>query len=249
MILLVDLGNTRLKWALLTDGKLGLQHALLYRPESLSGELDRVWSAVKPPRAIYLVSVAATGITQGVIDWAARAWGCRAEQLQSARRGGGVVNGYTRPESLGVDRWMAMIGAYHLVGSALCVVDCGTALTCDAIDSHGAHLGGVIAPGQAMMRRALLHNTAGIAMEEGATPASDWGQDTAGCVVAGAVQASVALIERMVKKLQSQLGVPVTAVLTGGDAEQLLPLLSFPCRYEADLVLQGIACIVAEQRG
>lgn len=249
MILLVDIGNTRLKWALLADGKLGLQHALAYRPESLSAELDLAWSALTPPRAIYLVSVAASAITQGVLAWAGRQWGCRVVQLQSTGRNGGVVNGYTRPELLGVDRWMAMIGAYRLVGSALCVIDCGTALTCDAIDSYGNHLGGVIAPGQEMMRRALLHSTAGIAVAEAAAPATDWGQDTTGCVVAGTVQATVGLIERMVKKLQSQLGGPVKAVLTGGDAEKLLPQLSLPYRYEADLVLQGIACVVADQRG
>jgi type III pantothenate kinase len=249
MILLLDIGNTRLKWALLADGKLGQQHALVYRPESLPAELEQAWSALPPPRAVYLVSVAASVITQGVQDWAARRWGCRVVNLQSTGRNGGVVNGYTRPERLGVDRWMAMIGAYRLVGSALCVIDCGTALTCDAIDSHGNHLGGVIAPGQEMMRRALLHNTAGIAVAEVAARVTDWGQDTTGCVVAGTVQATVGLIERMVTKLQSQLGVPVTAILTGGDAEQLLPLLSFPCRYEADLVLQGIVCIVADQRG
>jgi type III pantothenate kinase len=68
-------------------------------------------------------------------------------------------------------------------------------------------------------------------------------------VLAGELQATVGLIERMMKQLQSQLDEPVTAVLTGGDAERLLPWLSLPCRHEADLVLQGIARIVTEQRG
>jgi type III pantothenate kinase len=249
MNLLIDIGNTRLKWAQLADGMLGQQRALVYQPESLSAQLDLAWSALTPPRAIYLVSVAAREITQGVMDWAAKQWGCTLEQLQTGKQCAGVVNGYTQPERLGVDRWMAMIGAYHLVGSALCAIDCGTALTCDAIDSQGNHLGGVIAPGQVMMRRALLQNTAGIELAQEGPPVSGWGTDTTGCVLAGGLQATVGLIERMVSQLQRQLDEPVTPVLTGGDAERLLPWLSLPCRHEADLVLQGIARIVMEQRG
>lgn len=249
MKLLVDIGNTRLKWALLSDGKLGQQHALAYRPELLCAQLDQAWSSFPPPKELYLVSVASRQIVQGVSEWVENTWNCPVEVLHSEKLCAGVANGYTSPERLGVDRWAAMVAAYGLVGSAVCVIDCGTALTCDAIDSHGNHLGGVIVPGQEMMRRGLLESTAGISLSEASQAAPVWGTDTTSCVWAGGLQASVALIERAVTQLQQQLKESVKAVITGGDAETLMPWLSLPYRYEADLVLQGVARIVMEQRG
>lgn len=247
MKLLVDIGNTRLKWALLDDGTPGQQHALVYRPEELAEQLANEWAGLSAPQAVYIVSVGYRQVTKTLVEWLDRQWGCPVEVLQAGLRCAGVVNGYTQPECLGVDRWAAMVAAYSLVNSAVCVIDCGTALTCDAIDSQGHHLGGSIAPGAEMMRRSLLERTAGIALNDPLSSAAPWGTDTTSCVLAGGIHASIGMIERMVLQMQRQLEEPVVAVLTGGDAESLLPWLSVSYRYEANLVLQGIARMIAEQ--
>lgn len=78
----------------------------------------------------------------------------------------GVRNGYRKPQQLGVDRWLAMLAAFHLpqraTGQSLCVVDCGTALTLDVLDATGRHLGGYIAPGLTAMREMLNQKLAHI---------------------------------------------------------------------------------------
>jgi len=248
MRLLIDIGNTRLKWALLSDGKLSQQHAFVYQQAILAEQLTRKWAQLTAPKGIYVVSVATTQIVQDVTDWSKKRWACPVEVIQSGMRCGEVINGYTKPECLGVDRWAAIVAAYGIVGSAVCVIDCGTAVTCDMVDSHGNHLGGVIVPGQEMMRSALMESTAGIQVRASSRIATLWGRDTTSCIEAGGLQASVALIERMVLQMQRQLDEPVMAVLTGGDAESLLPWLSIPCRYEENLVLQGLVRIAMEQR-
>ena len=249
MRLLIDIGNTRLKWALLLDGKLEQQGAFVYQKTSLSEQLSREWSALGTPQGIFMVSVAAGDITQGVFDWAAKRWDCPLEKLHSGKRCGGVVNGYSKPECLGVDRWAAIVGAFALVGNAVCVVDCGTALTIDVVDSDGSHLGGLIVPGQAVMHRSLRESTAGLQVSEVPGSASLLGTDTTSCIFAGSTQASVGLIERMVLQMQHQLDDSPVLVLTGGGAEALSPWLTLPYRYESDLVLQGIVRIMMEQRG
>lgn len=248
MRLLIDIGNTRLKWALLTGGELSKQHSFIYQEGLLSEQLAQTWAKLTPPAGIHIVNVASKETVQKVIEWVTQRWACPVDDIKSGIRCGKVVNGYNKPEHLGVDRWAAIVGAYEITGSAACVVDCGTAMTCDMVDSDGNHFGGVILPGQKMMRSALLGSTAGIQpVRELSQIATLWGRDTTSCIDAGRLQASVGLIERLVVQMQCQLEEPVMAVLTGGDAEALLPWLSLPCRYEVNLVLQGLARIVMEQ--
>lgn len=247
MRLLVDIGNTRLKWALRDDVLPGRHRAMVYQSKGLVEQLTREWSDLSAPQAVSMVSVAGRKITKEITAWMEKKWACPVEVLQAGITCAGVINGYTKPEQLGADRWAAMVGAYALENSAVCVIDCGTALTCDAIDSDGRHLGGVIAPGLEMMRHLLLERTKGIKLEEPLQRPILWGADTASCVLAGGLHASIGLIERVVLQMQRQLERPVMAVITGGDAEFLLPWLSVRYRYEADLVLQGLARMVAEQ--
>ncbi len=246
MRLLVDIGNTRLKWALLEDVIPGTQHAMVYRTNELADQLTDEWRGLDAPCTVHIASVGQRKVTNALVEWLKKQWACPVEELQVGQRCCGVVNGYKRPESLGVDRWLAMVAAYGLVNAAVCVVDCGTALTCDVIDSRGRHLGGVIAPGLEMMRHSLLERTAGIDFNAPLQSVAPWGRDTTSCVLAGGIQASIGMIERVVQQLQRQLKEPVVTVLTGGDAESLLPWLSVNHRYESNLVLQGVARMVTE---
>lgn len=247
MRLLIDIGNTRIKWALLEDGRLTTQSAYEYQSGGqLDVQLEQAWAGVERPEAVHLISVTNATVTQEIIRWIEKKWSCPVEQLHTGLHCAGVVNGYTTPQRLGIDRWAAMVAAYVLVKSAVCVIDCGTAMTCDVINSEGRHLGGVITPGRRMIWHSLLNSTAGIMLEESERHMVEWGTDTTSCVHMGWVYSSVGLIERAVLQSQRQLNEPIMAVITGGDAEALLPWLSISYRYESDLVLQGVARMVSE---
>ena len=159
-----------------------------------------------------------------------------------------MINAYVEPQRLGSDRWAALIGAHAAVSGPLCVVDCGSAVTLDALDVKGQHLGGLIIPGLDMMRGALINNTSGIheqALARGEGEVSVLARDTQGAVTGGVLYTLIAVIDRVTADLAADLQSPLTRVITGGDAERLLPLLAGPYRHEPELVLQGLA-IVAE---
>jgi len=157
--LLIDAGNTRLKWATLRGRRLGRLQVVEWNGrtvarvarQAVTGGVDRV----------LVCSVAGT-VLERALRQAARAAGAPAPQfIRSTRRAAGVRNGYVEPWRLGADRWVAMLGARaRHPGRALCIVDVGTALTIDLLDSAGQHRGGLITPGPALMVESLLRDTA-----------------------------------------------------------------------------------------
>lgn len=162
------------------------------------------------------------------------------EFAQSQATSAGVSNGYDVPGRLGVDRWLAMLSAYEQVRQACVVVDCGSAITLDLIDDGGQHLGGYIAPGLKMMRRALTTSTQGVAVQEAPnlvtlTP----GRTTESAVAAAQSAMLVGLVTQAITYLQSGCAIEPILFFTGGDAKLLLSY--FPgARYQPDLVLDGL---------
>lgn len=237
--LLIDLGNTALKWAVLRDAQLG---AVAYRPhagQDAARLFDALWTTQPPPAAVYLASVAPTELRQQLLDWLARRWQLTPTLLHSEGSAFGLSNGYRDPAQLGVDRWLAMVGAWTRRPGPWCVVDCGTAATVDAIDAAGQHRGGFILPGIAMARRALLQHTA-IPRVEDVADAVAFGTDTAAAVALGGRLAIVGAIEHAVRTL-AQGGAQPGLLLTGSEAEQLAPHLQLPYGLAPDLVFEGMA--------
>jgi type III pantothenate kinase len=156
-----------------------------------------------------------------------------------------VTNAYQEPGTLGADRWAAIVAAHHDTENPVCVIDCGTAITLDVVDAAGKHLGGLIAPGLAMMRRSLAQETAAIGpvpeQVDGLPPLFS-GNTTEG-VNSGVMHMAGALIDRVTEAAAAGCGRNLEAVITGGDAERLLPLLRHTPRYDRHLVLKGIALI------
>ncbi len=245
MKLLIDIGNTRLKWAALVDGELSLHGNYLYRQGH--GELSAAWDELPAPDAVYCASVAAAGVSDWLAQQVSRQWGLEVEMLKTSAHCGGVTNGYHLPHKLGVDRWAALIGAHHLFPGPVCVADCGSAVTIDALDGSGQHLGGWIVPGLWMQRESLLSQTAGISERDIVVPMDEWGRDTADGMQRGALESIAGLIERSRQKLQAQLGTAITVIITGGDAAQVIQLLDFSPQHEEHLVLLGMARMVSEQ--
>lgn len=242
MILLVDIGNSRIKAATLSAGAIRevctVQH---HGTRDAAGWLDGL--AVEPD-AVYLASVADAALTESIVSACGEIWGITPHNMKSTACCAGVTNGYAKPESLGIDRWAAIIGAYSIIRDSVLVVDCGTACTADLVDSQGLHLGGAIIPGIQMMWQALQRETAGISTAAITTATAQWGNSTSTCIQFGVTEAIAAFIDRMAAKAAAMVDGEVTLILTGGDAPVLLQQVSSRAKYEKELVFIGMASLV-----
>jgi type III pantothenate kinase len=246
MKLLIDIGNTRIKSALLTH-ELTQHHALSHQgltAEQLQTELLQRYGAVD---AVWISNVAgieaATRITQAV----QRVWQIDPVFVTTAATHGEVRNAYPQPEKLGVDRWLCLLATHALkTGSQVnLVVSIGTAMTLDAISEDGQHRGGLIVPGPQMMVNSLLKNTSDIAAHSADgqinSDSSDafFANNTLGAIHQGADRACVALIESAFRHLGINESTKV--LITGGAAQRIIPLLGIPVKEVPDLVLHGLA--------
>jgi type III pantothenate kinase len=252
--LLIDAGNTRIKWALLRDNKLSRQQAIAI--DDLRPFTQWLTRTAKIDQ-VYGVCVAGEKIEATLQAALKRARHPAPRFLHSATNGAGVRNGYRDPQRLGDDRWIAAIAAWHLAGCyrTVCAVSVGTALTIDVVDHDGRHRGGLIAPGPALMVNALLLNTHGIAERMGTSkgrtrrPARKeadltvrpLANNTEDAIHLGSLTAAAALIDRTVTEVTRELGVRPVVFLTGGGAEALTPLIKGACKPYDDLVLRGLA--------
>jgi len=248
MILLLDIGNTRIKWGGLIGGEFQAGSALPRGGGDVAKMIDAVQAKQYRPARVIVSNVAQDQYRDLLASEVDRRWGCQVEFVATLASAFGVVNGYEEPQLLGVDRWLALIAARQVADGALCVVDCGTALTVDLLTREGEHLGGMIVPGVGLMQEALVNNT------EGLNEASEWStkegallmaRNTADAISGGAHYSLMALIDRVASDAREPLGEDLSVVLTGGDAKTLKTHLRCDTLFEPDLVLKGLA-IVAE---
>jgi type III pantothenate kinase len=251
MILLIDVGNTRLKWAWLTASGLSAQQAVVHRDTVTDAWTPVLFDAAKRPRRVLVSNVAGEAMAGLLTRLTQQTFGVNAEFVKATPSFLELTNGYLDPTLLGADRWLAVIGAWTKVRSALCVVDAGTAVKVDSVDAHGQHLGGLIVPGIHMMRDALIHKTSDIARAiERSTPsaAGILAKDTIGAVARGAVFALAGMADRAAEIIEQSTGVRPALFITGGDAEMITGTMRARGEIVPDLVLQGLAVIAAESR-
>jgi type III pantothenate kinase len=240
--LLIDLGNSRLKWAHSAPSRWAY-NVVTHRQRDITGVLDEAWSGFdKPARALF-VSVAAEDSSRALESWIEKKWGVRARRLQSPAEQLGVINTYRDPATLGADRWAALLGARGLTQRACVVVSCGTAITVDALSADGVFAGGVIVAGLHLLRQTLSAGTAGIGMQNG-DDSSCLAHATADGVAAGALFGLAGAIDRIVQEQERALDTDVEVYMTGGDSELLMSCLTRPAAHVPDLVLKGLARVV-----
>ncbi|MCO6440879.1 MAG: type III pantothenate kinase [Nitrococcus mobilis] len=246
MKLLLDIGNSRIKWACAEGGRLVGAAAALSHGGAVPGELLASWAVLHAPSGGVLgVSVAAPRIAREIGAWVERHWVCHPQWLITPRAGGGIQTAYPQPAALGADRWAAMVAARHRGLLPACIVDCGTAVTLDAIDGAGRHLGGVIVPGLGAMRRSLTERAHQLpAVGDGCIEAL--AKDTLTGIRSGTVLGLAALIDGLVDRLTERSGLSLQPLLTGGDAALLLPWLTRPYEHAPNLTLEGLAVLAAE---
>jgi type III pantothenate kinase len=239
--LLIDLGNSRLKWAWLNKGQLGPTTAIDYRHGPLAPQLEATWP--KAPARILICSVASDQTSRTLADWCQGRWSLQPQWFSSSASFLGIRNAYKEPARLGNDRWLGLIAARHLVSGPLAVVDCGTAMTIDLLDAQGQHQGGWILPGLGLQQRALYQRTS---ISEQACPdiSLEPGQDSAHCIANGTLLSAVGTLsligEHLAKQKQWQ---GLCWMLTGGEASIIAPHLPWPYRLQPDLLLEGLALV------
>lgn len=230
MRLLLDAGNTRLKWGLRTAGQWLAQGAADYA--DLGPMLAALPAANLPA---FGVNVAGPAVAEA-LQRALAGRSLPPVWLQAQAEGGGVLSRYDNPAQLGADRWAALVGARAMHGGPCLVVSAGTATTVDLLDAAGVFQGGLILPGFELMRRALAGNTAALPYAEGRV--AECPRNTADAIYAGCVHAQAGAVERMFARLAGQAG--ALCLLSGGAAEVLAPHLGIPCRVAPNLALEGL---------
>lgn len=238
MNLLIDFGNTRLKWALDDAGLSAIRGTFAHAGAPLAAVLGSQWQALPRPDGIFVASVVDPARERELAEFARQRFGLAMQILRSPAAALGVRNAYAEPQRLGIDRFLAMVAAQARAPRVQVLASVGTALTVDALLADGEHLGGFIVPGPALMRQAVSAGTARVDAEDGRY--RDWPNSTADGVVSGALQAAAGAIERFRTALARRSGSRVALIVSGGGSEELLPLLE-DAEHGHDLVLHGLA--------
>ena len=241
MRLLLDLGNTRLKWALQGHSPVWLARgAMEWQEAEAARGLTEAWADLPRPAAVFAASVVDSEREAAVAAVVEQLYGNAPIWLRTPAAACGVRNAYAEPHRLGVDRFLAMVAA-RAEGLAPCILaSAGTALTLDALAADGQHLGGLIAPGARLMQQSLLGATARVRPEQ-IGRIVDLADNTADAVMSGCWQALAALVERFAARTAPRLGASPRLILDGGDAEQIQSLLSLSAQMGSDGVLRGLA--------
>ena len=241
--LLVDIGNTRVKWACGDNITLFDHGGFTYTQDTLPERLAHNWHAMVRPGQVNIASVADAETTGKVRAYVRATWSLESRLAAAEKERAGLRNAYADVTSMGVDRWLAMLAAWNRYRRAVCVIDCGTAVTVDVVLEGGRHAGGFILPGMALTAAALVRETHGIRIHHEADAQLELGRSTAACVRNGFAFALVGLIERCAGKIREEEGAELLFIVTGGGAEQALPLLSGQYLHEPHLVLEGLNLI------
>ncbi len=243
MDLLVDIGNSRVKWGH-NDNRMEPGLPVIHQNSDFEARLFSIWRALpKSPQRMAISCVASKVVLDQVKTIALDLWPSMSIiQAHSVAEAYGVRNAYEFPEKLGVDRWLCLIAARHYWSEPVCIVDCGTAITVDAMDRNGCHLGGLICPGLTLMKTSLSKGTADLRLSVPQSGLPHLARGTSDAIDNGALYAAIGLI----RSVMADLDKPVKLVLTGGDASNIALHLGDASCVVPDLVLNGLSLILAE---
>lgn len=250
----LDIGNTRLKWALYDAPRPGaalLAHGAEFL-EHIDSLAENAWAALPAPATLLGCVVAGDAIRRRAQEQL-EIWDVAPRWVVARDAEAGVVNGYDHPTRLGADRWVAMIGARHRMLAAggpprpMLVVMVGTAVTVDAIDESGKFLGGLILPGHGIMLRALETGTAGLHVPTGEV--CEFPTNTSDALTSGGTFAIAGAVQRMREHLQRRCGAEPICYMTGGAGWKMAPAIALPFELVDNLIFDGLLEIAARRFG
>jgi type III pantothenate kinase len=252
-MLTIDIGNSRIKWALFDAGVIQQHGVLSYDDKNLEVKLTGA-RLPDDTNGVAISCVAKSEIKARFVTWlednnAADFWFVETRAKQC-----GIINSYDSPECMGVDRWLAMIAAYNNFdargGSGLCVIDCGTAITLDFIGREGMHLGGLIMPGYQTMLDSLFKDAANIQrVTEGYREniQSGLASSTQDAVIKGCTQLIVGGVTGVIQQFEKKSEHKLNCVVTGGDGGWVSKALTCTSSYNPWLVLEGLNLAFTEK--
>lgn len=248
-LLALDVGNTRLKWALYADpaalGDQPLAHGAEFL-ENIDNLAEGAWRELPAPGRMLGCLVAGDAVRRRVHEQIDELWDLEPRWVVSSAAEAGLENGYDHPMRLGSDRWVAMIGARSRLlaqGPArpMVVVMVGTAVTVEAVDTQGRFLGGLILPGHGIMLRALESGTAGLHVPTGEVRI--FPTNTSDALTSGGTYAIAGAVARMVDHLRHHCGAEPACYMTGGAGWKMAPSMSVPCELVESLIFDGLLTI------
>lgn len=252
-LLLIDAGNTRIKWAM-ADRSMQPETGMIWRrmdsvphPELPALETDWQADAVQD---IWISNVAGPAVRARLEQLCARVFPqASCHWLTSQAELAGLRNAYRQPAQLGVDRFVSAIGAHALFPQQdLIVATCGTATTVDAVSAAGTFSGGMILPGLQLMAGSLARNTAQLPQVAGHTGMTQiFADNTDDAIVSGCIHAQTGAITLACESWTQQTGKPVLCLISGGAAPYLVPHLTVRHQHIPNLVLTGLL-VVAQSR-
>ena len=242
--LAIDIGNTRLKWALYASPRPGaalLQEGAVFL-ETIDELAETQWKELPPPTSMLGCCVAGDAVRRRVEEQM-ELWDTEPRWVVASAHDAGVTSGYDHPHRLGADRWVALVGARARAvvggqGRPALVVMVGTAVTVDALDASGHFLGGLILPGFGLMLRALEQGTAGLKVPTGEVV--DFPTNTSDALMSGGANAIAGAVERQHRKLLARTGQPPLLVMTGGAAVKLAPITDLHFETVDRLIFEGL---------
>ncbi|MEE4249205.1 MAG: type III pantothenate kinase [Alcanivoracaceae bacterium] len=246
-MLFIDVGNTALKWRWVEAGVVRQGEAVHHRDwGALPSVMNIDWQKL---RRVEVASVAGREADACLAATLTAISPVAPRFYYSCAADAGVINAYSEPSRLGVDRWLAVIEGWNRYGSAL-IVDCGSALTLDAVDADGVHKGGYIVPGLGMLERSLVSGTGSVRLDDVATDDSIApGRSTSEGVRRGVLRMTISFIADAVVALREGLPDTAPVLVTGGDAARVARLLPIPAILAPDLVLDGLERVTATDAG
>jgi len=241
MKLLVDIGNSRIKWASIDDNGLNGGQSFQRGKTGIKAALNKAWKQLNDVEAVYVANVGGDKLATQLTEWTEKQWQITPAYIHTEKKRFGVTNAYDEPSKLGIDRWLSLIAARQHARQAQCVIDCGTAMTIDIVTKTGQHQGGMILPGLSLMRSALATNTHALTEETDEQEFKTLATNTYSAIQAGTLYSVTATLERIISDLQESFDNKIRFIITGGDAESLLPLLPNNINHYPDIVLKGLA--------
>ena len=250
MILTVDIGNSRIKWASWQAEKIIARGAVAYTVADNADIFDKLFSVLEKPTFIFAVCVAGKHYAQRLDEWSKQHWQLGVKFLRTEKHFKHIVNAYEDPEQHGVDRWAAVVASHQSCpGYSVCVINAGTAITFDLINKDGQHLGGYILPSYITMHNALLADTTNVKSVinvqayEYSVP-----NNTNDAVNQGLHKLLQAGIRDICQFARQQMDSPMQIIISGGFAGTILDYPDMPAMvHRPDLVMQGLFEIMKQR--
>ncbi len=256
MRLLIDIGNTRIKWCCIESQEripttLDLNAVAHHHDfsnaikECFGRDSELLTNNTQTIQQVVVSNVAGESASNALLDFSLSQWGIKPDFVHVSRRVVGIDNHYEVLSELGVDRWVAVIGARsRILTGAVIIVNCGTAITVDVLTEDDQYLGGVILPGFQLASAALSQADGIAAISTSETEFSKnkvIGKRTKECVRLGVFAACVGGVEKVIDSIQEGVvGASASILLSGGAAPLFLDASRLDCEYDANVIMRGL---------